>query len=90
MKVPTAIIEKVNWWLQKRFDESFKCEGDKLKHGNQEDATECGIVSVNAVAHDIFNDPLWNPSKKVTERVKWFNSLVESHIAEVREPMIGE
>ena len=84
MPRPKAAIKKLRWWLQKRFENPFRELGDQLVHGKQEDGTECGILTVNTIAHKVFQDPLWVVGRKAVERVVWFNKLVGAHIQEVR------
>ncbi|KAF6746318.1 hypothetical protein DFP72DRAFT_1017300 [Ephemerocybe angulata] len=86
---PRSVIKQINLWLQERFSPEFRCDGNELPHGNQEDATECGIVATNAIAHDVFNDDLWTPSHKVGDRVQWFNYFAKTHISDVRRIVFG-
>ena len=58
--------------------------GDTLIHGEQDNATECGILTANTAAHEIFNDELWGAEEKADERACWFNVLRDVHIEEVR------
>lgn len=85
MPAPKAIIRKLQWWLKCRFGEKFKDIGNQLGHGKQEDWTDCGIVSANTAAHELFRDEeLWTVEKKQLERVAWFVKLCRAHIDDVR------
>lgn len=85
MPAPKAIIQKLQWWLKHRFGEKFKDIGNQLEHGRQEDWTDCGIVSVNTAAHELFRgEALWTVEKKQLERVAWFVKLCRAHIDDVR------
>lgn len=57
--------------------------GDSLEHGHQNDWTDCGILTANTAAREIFEDELWTENKKQYERGKWFVTLVSKHIKEV-------
>ncbi|KAF8814925.1 hypothetical protein BYT27DRAFT_7010209, partial [Phlegmacium glaucopus] len=72
MPCPKAVIKKLQWWLQKRFETPFKELGDNLVHGKQEDRTECGILTVNTIAYKVFQGPLWVVGQKTVECVVWF------------------
>lgn len=67
-----GIIKKLQWWLRKRFCGPFKDCGDVLEHGRQEDGTECGVITPNTAAREVFHDELWRQDHKVVERVSWF------------------
>lgn len=67
----------------KRFGKPFKNTGDSLAHGRQEDFTDCGMLTANTAAHNIFNDELWTKDRKNVERARWFITLSEAHIKEV-------
>lgn len=84
MSPPKEIIRKLQWWLKHRFGTTFKNVGNQLEHGKQEDWTDCGIVSANTAAREIFRDePLWTVEKKQLERVAWFVKLCQAHIDDV-------
>jgi hypothetical protein len=84
MAPPKVITKKLQWWLKKRFHRAFVELGDDLEHGWQEDGTECGLVTTNTAAHEMFNDVLWTCERKTVERVEWFNRLWKAHIEDVR------
>jgi len=83
MPPPKEIMRKLRWWIEKRFNKVFKELGDELTHGKQEDGTECGILTANTIAHEVFRDTLWTTGRKEVERVGWFNALTDVHIADV-------
>ena len=85
MPAPNAIIRKLQWWLKQRFGAKFKDIGNQLEHGRQEDWTDCGIVSANTAAHELFGgEALWAVETKQLERVAWFVKLCRAHIDDVR------
>jgi hypothetical protein len=57
-------VRHVQAWLKKEFGKEFKCRGDMMKHGNQEDTWSCGICLPNAITHNLFDEPLL-PTKTV-------------------------
>ncbi|KAJ7272239.1 hypothetical protein C8J57DRAFT_1599309 [Mycena rebaudengoi] len=69
------IIQKTLWWLRGRFDKKFKCDGDILTCGVQTDATSCGLISGNTIAHNTVGEHLWDASRRVQERMRWFEVL---------------
>lgn len=84
MAPPKHTIKKLQWWLGKRFNNSFVNLGDDLEHGSQEDGTECGLLATNTAAREMFHDTLWTCERKILERVEWFNKLCNAHIDYVR------
>ncbi|KAK7045865.1 Methionine--tRNA ligase, mitochondrial [Paramarasmius palmivorus] len=85
MKPPPETVKKLKSWLRHRFSDitTFKDLGDDMEHGEQLDATECGLVAVNTAAHEVFNDDLWSPVSKLGYRVDWFLKLSSLHMSEV-------
>jgi hypothetical protein len=85
MSTPKAIIQKLQLWLKYHFGEKFKDLGNHLEHGKQDDWTDCGIISVNTAAYEIFRDEvLWTVRRKQHEYVTWFLKLCRAHIDDVR------
>ncbi|GLB42721.1 hypothetical protein LshimejAT787_1201700 [Lyophyllum shimeji] len=85
MAAPKDLIRKLQWWLKKRIGRQFKEMGDQLEHGRQEDWTDCGVISPNTAAHEVFNDELWTCERKVHERLRWFLTLCRAHIEDVNK-----
>lgn len=81
MPEPRDIVQKLRWWLEKRFDGPFVDAGDSLEHGIQpeNDGISCGIIASNTLAHNVLGVPLWTSSRKVYERAEWFNILCAAH-----------
>lgn len=65
---PTDILKKIQWWTKERFGSKFSILGDELKHGNQNNWTDCGIVAANTAAQKIFGSVIWTDSRKEEER----------------------
>ncbi|KAJ7915715.1 hypothetical protein B0H13DRAFT_2324107 [Mycena leptocephala] len=76
---PQEIINKTLWWLKGRFNKHFKCMGDTLPCGCQNDAISCGVIAVNTMSHNILGDDVWTLSRKLQDRINWFNILCEQH-----------
>lgn len=72
-------MEKLQWWLCSTFGKTFKEMGNSLAHGVQDNMFSCGIVAMNAIAHDLFSDPLWTPYQKALARTQWFHIMCDSH-----------
>ncbi|KAJ7851333.1 hypothetical protein B0H13DRAFT_2360224 [Mycena leptocephala] len=68
---PHIIIQKTLWWLRARFNTRFRCTGDTLTCGNQNDQISCGFIAVNTIASNVLGDALWTQSNKVHDRVNW-------------------
>ncbi|KAJ6540894.1 hypothetical protein DFH09DRAFT_1089851 [Mycena vulgaris] len=76
-----ALWEEQDHWLpfKCRFNKRFKCIGDILTCGRQNDGINCGIIAVSTVAHNTIGDDLWTSSRKVQDRLDWFNTLCDEH-----------
>jgi hypothetical protein len=55
MPAPKMVVKKLQWWLKHRFGKTFKVIGNQLEHGKQ-DWTDCGVISANTAAHEVFRD----------------------------------
>ncbi|KAK7025915.1 hypothetical protein R3P38DRAFT_2420002, partial [Favolaschia claudopus] len=69
---PHVIIRKTLWWLQGRFNKSFRDKGNILTCGTQNDGTSCGFIATNTLAHNTLGDDIWTPSLKIHDRLHWF------------------
>ncbi|KAG7095522.1 hypothetical protein E1B28_006260 [Marasmius oreades] len=78
---PKNVLKKLKWWLDNQFGGCFEIVGDSLEHGRQDDYIVCGLLAVNTIAHRALGEPLWTLSRKVWDRVNWFNVLCKAHIA---------
>ncbi|KAG6906429.1 hypothetical protein DXG01_013965 [Tephrocybe rancida] len=88
MPQPKTMIQKLQYWLKRWFRHQFTDLGDALEHGEQDDFTDCRILSVNTAANEVFHDqPLWTPARKTIERIDWFVTLCRAHVADVNEDM---
>jgi hypothetical protein len=85
MPKPHDIVKILQWWLSKRFGDGFEELGGSLDHGLQDDFTSCAFVTVNMMAHRVFNEPLWNSSRAAFERANWFVKVVDAHRDTVRD-----
>jgi hypothetical protein len=74
------VYQQIQWWLKKSFGSDFEDLGCAMEHGIQRDSTSCAITAVNMLAHKALGDPLWNVSRKIFERVAWFNKLAKWQI----------
>lgn len=83
LSAPSEVIKKLKWWLKGRFKKTYKDVGDSLEHGRQNDWTDCGILTANTAAREIFEDELWTGKTKQFERGKWFVTLTSKHLEEV-------
>ena len=70
------------WWMKNLYRNDRDCAylGNALAHGQQRlDSASCGIVSYNAIAHDLFGDMLWTEKESKRFRVEAFNAIVMRH-----------
>ena len=65
------------------FGVKFKDEGNKLRHGKQEDTWSCGICLLNTIAHDLFDEPLFHHTKCRLLLMQYFVRLAREHLEKV-------
>ncbi|KAK7013449.1 hypothetical protein R3P38DRAFT_2788354 [Favolaschia claudopus] len=73
---PHGIVRKTLWWLQNRFNKSFRNKGNVLTCGTQTDGNSCGFIAINTIAHHTEHtrgDGLWTASLRFHDRLDWFN-----------------
>ncbi|KAG1721841.1 hypothetical protein EDB19DRAFT_1587141, partial [Suillus lakei] len=68
---PVYVIDRLQWWFEKRLGGKFKDNGPNLPHGHQTDRTSCGLFVINTIAHNVFGDALGIPNVP-SERARWF------------------
>jgi hypothetical protein len=73
---PKAIIANIERWTKARFGGKFRCLGNTLAHGTQDDFFSCIPASMSAIAHGVFGDPLWTVENLWMDRVEWFRKLI--------------
>lgn len=71
------VYRQIQWWLKKSVGSEFEDLGCTMEHGVQRDSTSCAITTVNMIAHQALEDSLWNVSRKIFERIAWFNKLAK-------------
>ncbi|KAJ7205209.1 hypothetical protein GGX14DRAFT_368089 [Mycena pura] len=76
---PKSTIRHIMYWLQRRFEGSFKTLGKTLAHGVQKDSISCIPIAVNAVTHAIFQDTLWTPVNREVHRIQLFLNVVPEY-----------
>jgi hypothetical protein len=62
------------------FGVKFKDEGDKMRHGKQEDDWSCGICLPNTIAHDLFDEPLFHHKNRRLLRMQYFIKLAKAQL----------
>ncbi|KAI1783947.1 hypothetical protein LXA43DRAFT_902571 [Ganoderma leucocontextum] len=76
---PQKLLDKILWWLSKRFSDKFRIVGQELESGEQIDTYSCGICAMNAISRSIFGDTLWTDSRKALLRARWFRDICKEH-----------
>ncbi|KAF9022437.1 hypothetical protein BDZ89DRAFT_205356 [Hymenopellis radicata] len=85
MPKPHKQMAHLKMWLSKKFEKpAFELVENGLDHGYQDDFKVCGMVAVNTIAVEALGDPLWNPSRKIYDRARWFIDLLELEAKMVR------
>lgn len=75
------IRDLLAWWIGQIFDDGLSYKARYIKHGDQTgtDTYSCGIISCNAIAHELFGDELWTAKNKMRLRIAAFNEIVKRH-----------
>lgn len=87
-KAKEKTSKAATWWINKVFDISeskntnrFYFFHDRLSCGDQHGNTNsCGILTYNAICHDIFGDELWTLKKCDIHCINAFVLLAKAHI----------
>ncbi|KAF7371887.1 hypothetical protein MVEN_00046000 [Mycena venus] len=72
MHPPTSLSKKLAQWLGSVVGMSKAQITNDLPCGSQQDVVNCGIIAVNAIAHRILGDPLWDITCARTLRLQAF------------------
>ncbi|KAJ7101505.1 hypothetical protein B0H15DRAFT_769608 [Mycena belliarum] len=80
---PLSFIKELKRWGKKQFGKDFIYQGDSLEHGDQKDATSCGVLCRNTVAANVFGEEVWEQRHAAGARAACFIRLVRS--AAIRE-----
>ena len=89
LPAPKQFMKTVKRWLESQFTGKWKDEGNSFPIGLQHDGNSCAICAINAIAHAIFNDRLWEQRRAVIERAEWFSILAKCHMNDVSERSCG-
>ncbi|CAK5270395.1 unnamed protein product [Mycena citricolor] len=77
--LPKKLLRGLQHWAQHRFENTFSCELDGLRHGTQLDAFSCGLVAMNTCELAVYPDTaMWSPEDAVRYRVGRFNEYIDS------------
>ncbi|KAI0664773.1 hypothetical protein C8Q70DRAFT_904467 [Cubamyces menziesii] len=74
------LVKALQAWLKGEFDAVFRCNGNAIPHGIQQDSSSCGVCTINTLAHNIFDAPLFHQSKARSLRVEYFSILAQAHL----------
>lgn len=76
-------------WLSALFGGKFVLDKARsFESGRQTDARSCGLFSINAIRHEVLDEPLLNQKQVCSERVRWFNTLCQTIYDTVGESLI--
>ena len=80
---PKELMTAMKKWLKSQFDGNWVNRGHSLPIGCQLDSHSCAICAVNAIAHAVSGDRLWEQKIATYERATWFTNLVKAHLDQV-------
>ena len=73
-------MKAVKRWLQSQFNGTWVNKDNSLLVGTRYDGNSCAICTINAIAHAIFENQLWEQKSMRITRAEWFLTLVNSHM----------
>ncbi|THH16626.1 hypothetical protein EUX98_g9272 [Antrodiella citrinella] len=85
-ELPRKLIVALQQWTKAEFGRVFTDKGNLLPHGIQEDATSCGVCSINTIEHCVFGGPLFTPRTRNLLRLQYFNSLMRAQLNWLARP----
>jgi hypothetical protein len=83
LPAPKKYTRALKRWLESQFDGKWIDKQNSLPIGKQFDGNSCAICAMNAIAHAVFGDQLWEQKRASIARAEWFTTLVESHVNDV-------
>ncbi|KAJ7197465.1 hypothetical protein GGX14DRAFT_574247 [Mycena pura] len=82
---PAEFFNALKAWLAESSETQFRVT-DNLPCAEQTDGSNCGIIAVNCIAHNIFGDALWTRKNARLLRAKAFCDIVKhARLLEVHE-----
>ena len=79
-KATDSVLKTIFLWLHHEFGD-FTSLGNTLPCGRQEDVSSCGVCAINALAHNLFSDPLFVHARRRLLRLEYFNLLAREQIS---------
>lgn len=80
LSTPKQFMKAVKRWLQSQFNGTWVNKDNSLLVGTRYDGNSCAICTINAIAHAIFENQLWEQKSMRITRAEWFLTLVNSHM----------
>ncbi|KAI5884956.1 uncharacterized protein SCHCODRAFT_01176952 [Schizophyllum commune H4-8] len=81
---PTALMKNILKWLKDTLGISARLKGDSLPRTKQVDSYNCGLFTVNTIAHAALGVPLHRSTEGHVHRLEWFLVLAKRWCAAVK------
>ncbi|KAL1684578.1 hypothetical protein GGG16DRAFT_68050 [Schizophyllum commune] len=81
---PTALLKNILKWLKDTLGISAVLKGDSLPRTMQVDSYNCGLFTVNTIAHAALGEPLHQSTEGHIHRLEWFLVLAKRWCAAVK------
>ncbi|KAI0671454.1 hypothetical protein C8Q78DRAFT_1153176 [Trametes maxima] len=78
------IVNNLKAWAKTELGIRLENQGNVLARGTQYDGSSCGICTVNAVAHALFEDKLFTQKDRQSLRMTYFVTLGKAQLAKVQ------
>jgi Ulp1 family protease len=80
---PKILSKELAEWLQVATEMAHPVITNDLPCGEQHDVVNCGIIAVNAIAHSILGDVLWQSGDARTHRFRAFCTIADMILTHV-------
>ncbi|KAJ7204641.1 hypothetical protein GGX14DRAFT_569210 [Mycena pura] len=77
MRPPDSLSKELARWLKSAVGMANVRITNDLPCGSQRDVINCGVIAINAIAHQTLGDPLWHPTRARTHRLQAFCMIAE-------------
>ncbi|ETW76739.1 hypothetical protein HETIRDRAFT_222774, partial [Heterobasidion irregulare TC 32-1] len=73
------VMRNLQGWLKQAFNMKFCNGGNSLACGQQLDSNSCGICTINAIEHNLFDMEKFTHAKRRYWRIHYFICLSKAH-----------
>ncbi|KAI0329285.1 hypothetical protein GY45DRAFT_1253214 [Cubamyces sp. BRFM 1775] len=75
-----TLVKAIRAWSHAELSIELRDRGNTLTHGLQTDSSSCGLCTINTLAHNIFEDPLYRQKDSASIRMEYFCVLAQAQL----------